>query len=83
MVSSTEPRPVAAATFTSFSTFHPAASAWYVGTSKRRFIPVVSPMSSFIPPERYGYQSVRAGSHRWTWASTMRTGLVIGTPPRR
>src|SRR5579862_5936716 len=29
------------------------------------------------PPERYGYQSARAGSHRWTWASTTRS-ISIG-----
>ena len=26
-------------------------------------------------PDRYGYQSVRAGSHRCTWASTTRSGF--------
>ena len=29
-------------------------------------------MSSCIPPDRYGYQSVRAGSQKWMCASTMR-----------
>ena len=31
--------------------------------------------------ERYGYQSVRAGSHRWTCASTTRAGLRVIGPP--
>ena len=35
-----------------------------------------------LPPERYGYQSVRAGSQKWMWASTMRSIGVAMAPPR-
>src|SRR5271166_2841351 len=33
----------------------------------------MSPIFRSRRPVRYGYMSVRSGSHRWTWASTMRS----------
>ena len=34
-------------------------------------------MSSSCMPARYGYQSARAGSQRWTWASTTRSTVML------
>ena len=34
-------------------------------------------MSSSCMPARYGYQSARAGSQRWTWASTTRSIVML------
>src|SRR5690349_21085802 len=45
--------------------------------SKRRHMPEMSPMSSSSMPARYGYQSARAGSHRWTCASTTRSIVML------
>src|SRR3954447_26088710 len=37
----------------------------------------MSPMFSSCTPARYGYQSARAGSQRWTWASTTRSTVML------